>query len=1614
MLVPTSSAKTIHEVRVLYGLCWRVCLFLSLNLTWLVGQLREQGNAAFKEGDWQRAVELYTQAIDFHHQGRNNNNNTHHKNPPPSNNSQSLNSSSTSPVRTPSDHYLVSLYSNRSAAYLKQGHAVLAIGDAHECIALKPDYYKGYSRLGAAYLSLQQYDSAIATFQQGLLKCPPQEALQKGLAASQRAHERYQQRHQHQQQLHNDPSRRRRRRRSSHSFSSPPPLSPGYHSPMTTTTTTLQSPQGRYDEEEDEHVPTTTRSMVDRPTAVARVARQRSIVAARRLSSSRTGDLRPSSNAPLYDHLSTNKTNGDKDDDDYRTVIAGFVARQQHDLRVLLDALQAQWDFVQILQTLTTEAAKLALLFNVVDTNRDGTISATELAVLLQHQAPLVRVNTKTTNQPKLHNPHPQPDTTKGTNHPQPHDSSWTGVSPYWLDQAITAVAIFDKDGDARFNVDEFSEYVRVWLAELNSTSRLTTSPPRTPQPPPPNNQHLSLFEFVDYLVLQTLFHSPPAANDTDPHPEEQEPLVDHRRDSTRTMTRRSSSILSRDWSVVLDQGDDIDRQVKSRGQWLDILGQEDLWQLFAQCLALTPKQPNQQRTETTTAVSWDVVATALVRFAQQQPATTTNTTTTMQADILPPTMEFLLHREPQRPDQPSTTNPPGMADSSPQSLPTTSTMTYEQFGQFMLDYVTLVWNQPFEAVAKELVHFLESLPSNDNNNNSNDDGFGRAWKQIRSEWINKNTMNDHTTTTRPAESAVIGTTSTTTIQPTLDSSLVVVHQEPPAPPTPRLSPPSIRRHKRRNSSEDSSDSPPIMSTGPTEQDRHVAPPQPESNTTVSQVAAAAAAVAATQSSEGLQKEEKETETSNMEKLSSNNKEEEQEEDQKLNMDNEGANNESGKEDEKPKTDNEGANKDQDKEDEALKMDTRETDKKEENEDAKETSKTGEPKTNMEEEKEETEKAKMDDKEINKEKENENEHDTSKMDEQENNKEGDNEEDKEKSNMDKPEEGQSEMDIQQKVEGKQLLSDRGEEFEEHSVLEEEASLDSVLHGKLDQLFELWDTAGTGMVERTVLEHGLKLFEQEKSLLSLNEDDIAVGKAPAVSPSRPAQETPQQLDRDSFARVVSEYARHQQQQQNPHLSNRMEYLHELIGFLCLTAVTMTDMDMDMFTHATIDQSETNNDEDGENAGERKPSTTDRGFRQPIRLEYVDDESTYTSPLDGQLSLSSLSTKLDDTNSSIHDSHQVVIVTPSSPTRDTLNKSNAVTADRPSDAKDNPPLSEQNDRLGTEKTEVTPIEGREYIENDGTKSQEAGQVVTASSTSEVTAIKNGNMSTNDQTGTTVQAHVEPHGEPYEDEKKVQEQDSGRQEAQAEIDQIPTNGEDNTAPVENNNTSEEVSDEKADEKQQTKDGGVGAISTIPIPASKEADGDDKATEEIPQRNISMDEKQESQNEPGVAEGKGGEASTEIRSAPEGQGKEGEGMENNPNVNRTTATADETGQPGSSEDPKPAEKQSDAEKDVAGDMVTTVPEIMNEETGGEENQPVHGQQQAKENTEAQGRSNKEKGTSIKLNDKEGDMPQKGTISDFIEGNNKRSSVVSQDDSDGFFSACEGNSEDGSTWASE
>jgi len=72
-------------------------------------------------------------------------------------------------------------FSNRSAAYLKKGDAHNALEDANSCIALKPDFPKGYSRKGAALHSLKRYNDSIAAYNEGLERFPGDAGLLKGL-----------------------------------------------------------------------------------------------------------------------------------------------------------------------------------------------------------------------------------------------------------------------------------------------------------------------------------------------------------------------------------------------------------------------------------------------------------------------------------------------------------------------------------------------------------------------------------------------------------------------------------------------------------------------------------------------------------------------------------------------------------------------------------------------------------------------------------------------------------------------------------------------------------------------------------------------------------------------------------------------------------------------------------------------------------------------------------------------------------------------------------------------------------------------------------------------------------------------------------------------------------------------------------------------------------------------------------------------------------------------------------------------------------------------------------------------------------------------------------------
>lgn len=69
-------------------------------------------------------------------------------------------------------------FSNRSAAFLAMGDARgKALRDAERCIELRPEWWKGYSRKGAAEHALLRFDAARATYNRGLELDPDNASL---------------------------------------------------------------------------------------------------------------------------------------------------------------------------------------------------------------------------------------------------------------------------------------------------------------------------------------------------------------------------------------------------------------------------------------------------------------------------------------------------------------------------------------------------------------------------------------------------------------------------------------------------------------------------------------------------------------------------------------------------------------------------------------------------------------------------------------------------------------------------------------------------------------------------------------------------------------------------------------------------------------------------------------------------------------------------------------------------------------------------------------------------------------------------------------------------------------------------------------------------------------------------------------------------------------------------------------------------------------------------------------------------------------------------------------------------------------------------------------------
>ena len=112
-------------------------------------QWKAKGNAALQAGNTTEAIEAYGKAIDL--DGAN--------------------------------HVY---YSNRSAAYLKQGNANNALEDADACLGLNPGFAKGYSRKGAALHALKRYNDSIAAYEDGLGRFPGDKGLTTGLESVRR------------------------------------------------------------------------------------------------------------------------------------------------------------------------------------------------------------------------------------------------------------------------------------------------------------------------------------------------------------------------------------------------------------------------------------------------------------------------------------------------------------------------------------------------------------------------------------------------------------------------------------------------------------------------------------------------------------------------------------------------------------------------------------------------------------------------------------------------------------------------------------------------------------------------------------------------------------------------------------------------------------------------------------------------------------------------------------------------------------------------------------------------------------------------------------------------------------------------------------------------------------------------------------------------------------------------------------------------------------------------------------------------------------------------------------------------------------------------------------
>ncbi|MCO5586213.1 hypothetical protein L7F22_040152 [Adiantum nelumboides] len=123
--------------------------FAGVSQSRVADEAKAKGNAAFWNGKFEEAIKHFSNAI----------------------------------ALNPTNHIL---FSNHSAPYASLHKYQEALKDA-KFVALKPDWVKGYSRLGAANVGLGKHEDAIGAYKKGLEYDPANNGLQSGLADVQAA-----------------------------------------------------------------------------------------------------------------------------------------------------------------------------------------------------------------------------------------------------------------------------------------------------------------------------------------------------------------------------------------------------------------------------------------------------------------------------------------------------------------------------------------------------------------------------------------------------------------------------------------------------------------------------------------------------------------------------------------------------------------------------------------------------------------------------------------------------------------------------------------------------------------------------------------------------------------------------------------------------------------------------------------------------------------------------------------------------------------------------------------------------------------------------------------------------------------------------------------------------------------------------------------------------------------------------------------------------------------------------------------------------------------------------------------------------------------------------------